>query len=190
MKRKLIVASLALIMFSSLCILENAMISAKPKEANAKAVSSVYMLAGEFRTVFANLLWIEADNYHDEYIQHNSDWTKNKDLLGMINLIVALDPHFVEAYSVGTSLYASGPGGNKRAFKWLQEGLNNNPRSWLLHRDIAIICARHFDSPRPALIHAKLAESYCEDEFYKESIKKLVRTIQKEIDEREKTKAL
>lgn len=190
MKRKLIVASLALVMFSGLCILENAIIIAKPKEANAKGASSVYMLAGEFRTVFANLLWIKADNYHDEYVQRNSDWTKNEDLLGMINLIVALDPHFVEAYSVGASLYASGSGGNKRAFKWLQEGVKNNPRSWELHRDIAIICARHFDSPRPAFIHAQLAESYCEDSFYKESLRKLMHTIQKEIDEREKNKAL
>lgn len=79
---------LALIMlFSGMCVMEKSAVGSRPIEHGTNAGSSVYVLAGEFRTVFANLLWIKVDQYHHEYLERHPDWTQDKDLLSLLNLI-------------------------------------------------------------------------------------------------------
>jgi 6-phosphogluconolactonase/glucosamine-6-phosphate isomerase/deaminase len=68
------------------------------------AVSSVYALTGEFRTVFANMLWIKVDKYLHERIEHGGDAFENKEAMPMIRMITELDPHFIEAYRTGAML--------------------------------------------------------------------------------------
>ncbi|MCL5102545.1 MAG: hypothetical protein M1133_00325 [Armatimonadetes bacterium] len=174
-----------LLMFGAICVLENSTVKAKPPEPAERGVSSVYMLAGEFRTVFANLLWIKAEQYHHEFLQHNKDWAKNKELVGLLNLITNLDPHFPEAYAVGTSIYADGFNDKNRALRYLIEGIHNNPRSWELHRIATIMYARHLHDPQRALFHARLTVKYCDDQWYAPSLHRLLQTVQRLADKPE-----
>lgn len=183
MKNKAVIVALMALMFSGLCILETNAINERPKEP-ANRVSSVYMLAGEFRTVFANLLWIKAESYHHEFIQRNSNWTKDKELLGLINLITTLDPHFIEAYSSGAVIYINGEHKPKKAVDYLREGITNNPKSWELHQLLAIVYVRQLDDPDRALSHQKLAVKYCNDDFYKKAAIRTLNVIRR--DQKEK----
>jgi len=179
MRRGFILAGLGLMMFGGLCVLEDSMLVSKPPEIQDRGTSSVYMLAGEFRTVFANLMWIKADQYHHEYLEHHSDWTKDTELLGLMEMITSLDPHFVEAYSVGGTLYSMGEKDDRRALEFLREGIANNPRAWLLYKDAAMICALHTHDLISARRYARQALNYCDDSFYRGSLQRLVHDIER-----------
>ncbi len=179
MRRQVLVAGLALMMFGGLCVLEDHVSMSKPQEPQGRGTLSVYMLAGEFRTVFANLMWIKADQYHHEYLEHHSDWTKDTELVGLMEMITALDPHFVEAYSVGGALYCHGARDSHKALAFLREGIANNPKAWPLYQDAAIICALHLHNPTSARHYARLALKYCDDGFYTGSLRRLAHTIER-----------
>jgi hypothetical protein len=178
MKRSRVVC-LAGLLFVVTSALEISAVRARPSQAEPKRLSSVYALAGEFRTVAANLMWIKADQYHHEFIEHNPDWTKDKDVLGLLNLITDLDPHFVEAYSTGAVIYAYGAGDPKQACAFLDEGIRSNPRAWDLQRTAAIIHARRLHDPRRALPYARAAVRYCDSPFDKPVVERLLRTIER-----------
>lgn len=185
MRQRIVTIALMGCLLCAICVVENSIVRSRPKERATGSASSVLMLAGEFRTVFANLLWIKADQYHHEFLEHNRNWTQNKDLLGMLRLVTALDPHFVEAYSSGAVMYSRGAGNRLRASEYLEEGLANNPRAWDLHRIAVILYARHFNDPRRALPHARLALKYCDDEQYKPRLRQLLRTVERLVRERQ-----
>lgn len=178
MNRNLVLAVLMIILFCGMCIIENNAIKSRPVEP-ANRVSSVYMLAGEFRCVFANLLWIKAEQYHHEFIQKNSDWTRNKDLIGLIELIVHLDPTFVEAYATGAYIYADGYKDNQKAINFLNQGIANNPKAAELYKLAAIMYARRFNAPNRAIPYAKSAIKYAEDDWYRSQYKGLLKTLNK-----------
>lgn len=180
MKSKVLIAVLMVILFSGMCIIESNMQSMKPKDP-ADRTSSVYMLAGEFRTVFANLLWIKAETYHHEFIQRDPNWTKDKELLGIITMITALDPHFAEAYESGAYIYADGEKNTKKAVNYLCEGIANNPKSWELHQLLAIFYYRKMHNSTLAIEHQKLAVAYCSDKFYKQVAERSLKDMEKNI---------
>ncbi|MHB9038703.1 MAG: tetratricopeptide repeat protein [Armatimonadota bacterium] len=179
MRSRFVIAGLMALLFSGMCIIENSAVSCRPRTQMDSNTSSVYILAGEFRTVFANLLWIKAEQYHHEYLARSSDWSKNKELLGLITLITKLDPHFPEAYAVGTYLYAYGLKDNRQAIKYILEGIYNNPKEWELHQIAAIMYTRLAHDPERAIQQAKLALKYCDDEFYRNTTRKLLRTVER-----------
>ncbi len=176
----------ALVLFSGMCVVENSAVSSLPRETpSSDRTSAVYALAGEFRTVFANLLWIKAEQYHHEHIHQGAVWSRNKELMGLIDLITALDPHFVEAYATGTYIYADGYHDCPRAISYLQRAIVNNPRSWELHHLAAVFYAGRLHDPRAALPYARLAARYCKDNFYHRQTLKLLTTIERLADEQE-----
>ncbi|MCE5324283.1 hypothetical protein LLG46_13350 [bacterium] len=187
MKHKLIIAGLMVMLFSGMCIIENDCVSCRPKTDMDSDTSSVYMLAGEFRTVFANLLWIKAEQYHHEYIMHGKDWTKDDELLGLVRLITKLDPHFPEAYAVGTYLYADGRKDNREAIKYLREGIYYNPKEWSLHQIAAIMYGYRMHNYDRAVYHAKMALKYCDHDFYRKANVRLLKTIERDAKQAKKS---
>lgn len=182
-KQRVSIAVLMALLFSGMCVVENSAVRAKPEDRAAGSVSSVYMLAGEFRTVFANLLWIKVDQYHHEFIEHNPNWTQNKDSLGLIRLITSLDPHFSEAYATGSLIYLKGCNDRNKAAQYLEEGIANNPRDWDLHRLAVLLYARHFNDPVRALPHAKLALEYCDDPNFAPRLAVMQKSVKRMIHE-------
>lgn len=189
MKCKLVLIGLMTLLFCGMCVIENSAVGLRPKEP-ANRVSSVYMLAGEFRAVFANLLWIKADQYHHEFIARNGDWTRNEELMGLIELIVHLDPSFVEAYATGAYIYADGYKNKLKASNFLLQGISNNPKAAELYKLTAIMYARRFNDPQRAIPYAKSAIQYAEDEWYREQYTGLLKTIKKMAAEQRKAPAL
>ena len=169
-----------LLMFGAMCVMENAALSERPKLPSGDQVSGAYALAGEFRVVFANLLWIKADKYHHEFIHHNPNWTKDTDLLAMLRMITSLDPTFTDAYATGVYMYAVGQKDVPKALKFLLEGLANNPKSADLNRVAAIFYARHLGDTDTALMYAKRSQKYTTDQHDAMVIDMLVRTLEQQ----------
>jgi hypothetical protein len=185
-KQRLVLYAAMAAVFCGMGVVENGAVKARPVAPESERVSSVYMLAGEFRTVFANLLWIKAEQYHHEYLLRDPNWASNKELMGLLDLITALDPHFVEAYEVGVYILADGYHDPNRALAYLRRAIASNPKDWELHNVAAVMFVRRFHDPEHALPHALLAYKYCGDEFYQRRGLRLIRTI-KEMTKEEAT---
>lgn len=178
MKHNVITYILMAVLFSGMCIVENSTVGAKPDGPGFECDSSIYALAGEFRVVFANLLWIKAENYHHEYLLKGGNWTKNEELLGLITLITKIDPRFVEAYSTGAYMYADGQNDTRKAVKYLQQGIDNNPRASELYEIMAVMQARRLNKPDRAVAYAKQAVKYAEDDWNRKRLTRLLHTIE------------
>lgn len=184
MKHRLPILLTVVLLFSGMCVIENTAVSSKPAEP-ADHVSAVYKLAGEFRTVFANLLWIKADKYHHEYIQHDPNWCNDKDLMGLFNMITALDPRFVEAYSTGAYVLMYGYHDNQKALRYLKQGITANPRSRDLNELMAVLYAQKLKDPEHALPYAQRAVRFAEDDFYRKVATRTLHSVKRMIQERE-----
>jgi hypothetical protein len=182
MKRSLMTVALLLLAFAGMGIVENSAVRSKPPEP-ADNVSAIYKLTGEFRTVFANLLWIKADRYHHEYIQHDSNWCNDKELLGMFKLITALDPKFVEAYSTGAYVLMYGYHSYPKALIYLRKGLDANPKSSELNELVAMIYGQRLKNPRAALPYARRAVAFAPDDFSRGVARRTLHTLERMIRE-------
>ena len=187
MRAKLPILLTIALIFAGMCIIENRAVECKPAEP-ADHASAIYQLTGEFRTVFANLLWIKADKYHHEYIQRDPHWCNDKDLLGLLNMITALDPRFTEAYAVGATVLIYGYRDEKKAVRYLQQGITANPRSRELNEMMAVICAQRLKDPVRALPYAHRAARYAEDDFHKTVSTRTLQTIERMIREKEQSR--
>jgi hypothetical protein len=166
---------LGIVLFTGIATLDTS-ISKKANTPTGRD-SAIIALAGEFRTVFANLLWIKAEHYHHEYTAHNDDWVNNEDLLGLDKLITKLDPHFEEAYASGARMLIEK---NKltEAKAFLEEGITNNPNSLMLHDEMGTFLARHLHEYRQGLFHLKRAYILSEDKWDKERLGRLMKTVE------------
>lgn len=179
MRSKVAIAAALLVLFSGMCIIENSAEKCRPSEPKSAGSSSMYALAGEFRSVFANLLWIKCEQYHHEFIEKDPNWTQNTDMLGLLNMITALDPRFVEAYATGAYMYADGCKDKKKGLNYLLEGIRNNPKSTELNKLAAIMYARRFNDPKRALPYAEKSLQYADDDFTIKNAARMLRSIKK-----------
>ena len=177
-----VVLSIALC-FAALSVVENRAVRSRPVEPSDN-VSAVYKLAGEFRVVFANLLWIKADRYHHEYIQHDPNWCNDKELLGLLKMITALDPRFTEAYATGTYILMYGYHNCPKALGYLKEGLTANPKSMELNELAAVLYAQKLKDPESALPYAQRAVRFATDDFYRNVAKRTLKSVQRLIREK------
>jgi len=179
MKDRIIIITALAILFLGMCVMENNAVSCRPAEPITGKASAIYMLAGEFRVVFANLLWIKAEQYHHEYVQRNLPWTHDKELMGLIDLITTLDPHFVEAYETGSYILADGYKDTHKAIKYLRQAINNNPKAWELYQIAAIMYTNRLKDPEHAIPYAKKTVELCNDNFYHRVAARSLKTIEK-----------
>jgi len=169
-------ACVALVLFVGMSLVENSAMRLRPAEPADRA-SAIFRLAGEFRVVFANLLWVKADSYHHEFIATNPHWCQNRELLGLMRVITALDPRFVEAYSTGAYVLMYGYRDIPRSLSYLHQGLKSNPKSRELNQLAAIIYAHKLEQPDRALPYARNAVKYSEDDWTRNQTRRLLRTI-------------
>ncbi|MBI2844902.1 MAG: hypothetical protein HYX78_16030 [Armatimonadetes bacterium] len=179
MRAAVLIASL----LTGLVMLDMSLARGRPVAPDRDRESIVVALAGEFRTVFANLLWIKADQYHHEFMEHNSDWTNNTDALVLDRLITRLDPHFEEAYASGARILV-GMDRIGEARDYLEEGVANNPNSMMLHDEFATLLAGHLKDYEEALFHFKRAHILASDDWDRRRLSKLVDTVEQLAEER------
>jgi tetratricopeptide (TPR) repeat protein len=143
---------------------------------------AVMQAAGEFRVVVANLLWAKMlDHYHHEYIAHGGEWDKNKSILPILNTIIELDPHFTQAYMLMGGTILPKLGRYNEGQRVLAKGIKANPNDWELNREMAMLYAWHEKRPADALPYAKTGLALANDDFSRNLMSKLCKTLQRQI---------
>ena len=138
--------------------------------------------AGEFRVVAANLLWSKVvDHYHHQYMASGGDWSKNASLLPLLQTIITLDPHFVQAYQIMGATILPHVGQVERGKQVLAEGIAHNPNSWELYRDMAMTLSWTQHYPAQALPYAQKGLACADDDFSRNIMTKLCRTLHMQI---------
>ena len=136
---------------------------------------------GEFRIVAANLIWLNIiDKYHHQFMEQGGDWSKNAAVLPYTRMITWLDPHFTEAYDVGGAILIE-LGRYKDARSFLSEGTSNNPTTWQLPYDLAMMHAWNLKDPKSALPYAEQAQVAASDPFDKQRVSLFVATLKDQI---------
>ncbi|MCC6484543.1 MAG: hypothetical protein IT209_06825 [Armatimonadetes bacterium] len=175
---------IALLALGALTIVSDASITrdtARDRELTPGGSSVYASLAGQFRTVFANLLWMKADSYHHEFVEHNPNWAQDTDILPLMRMITSLDPHFTQAYASGgwmLGLYQKKP---QEAKRFLNEGIRNNPKSAELYETLGFIIWRCDKDGKLALANYREAEKNAATEFDRERLARAVRTLQHQV---------
>jgi hypothetical protein len=128
--------------------------------AGAGRGAALAQAAGEFRIVAANLLWSKVvDHYHHQYMAEGGDWSKNESLLPLLQTIITLDPHFVQAYEIMGGAILPRTGRARRGAQVLDAGIARNrgeAGEWELCREAALLADREEHDPVKALGYARL----------------------------------
>ncbi len=147
---------------------------------------AVAQAAGEFRIVAANLLWDRVvDHYHHQYMAQGGDWEKNKALLPLLQTIIALDPHFVEAYQLMGGTILPRIGRVKEGQAILAQGIKNNPYDWEMYREMAMLYAWTEQQPEAALPYAQAGLAQTDDDFSRRLMTKLCQTLQERVHDKQ-----
>lgn len=152
---------------------------------------AVAQMAGQFRVVGANLLWVKVEAYHEEWEARGLDWTKNADLYPLLNAIVYLDPHFTQAYAVHATMLVYN-NHEDQAIALLQQGIDNNPNNpdaFDLYKGIGLIYAVNRKQPEKGLPYLVRAFQVAEDPFDKQNLGRSVQILTRRLQaEKAKTK--
>jgi len=146
---------------------------------------------GEFRIIAANLLWSKViDHYHHQYLAEGGDWSKNESLLPLLQTIITLDPHFVQAYEIMGGTILPRTGHLQRGEEVLKQGIAQNPNEWELYRETAMLLAATENKPSEALPYAVKGLALADDDFSHHLMTKLTHTLRDQIAEAERAKRL
>lgn len=144
---------------------------------------------GEFRIIAANLLWSKVvDHYHHQYLAEGGDWSKNESLLPLLQTIITLDPHFVQAYEIMGGTILPRTGHLQRGEEVLKQGIARNPNEWELYRETAMLLSYTEHRPAEALPYALKGLAQADDEFSRHLMTKLTHTLRLRIAEAERAK--
>ncbi len=139
---------------------------------------------GEFRIVAANLLWSKViDHYHHQFLATGGDWSKNESLLPLLQTIIVLDPHFVQAYEIMGGAILPRTGRTAEGERVLQDGLKANPKEWELYREMAMLLSYTENRPADALPYAEAGLAQANDEFSRSLMTKLCHTLRRNAHE-------
>jgi len=119
------------------------------RETSTKAITDVseggtlamVAMLGGFRNITANILWLKSDEY---WHQGGSGWWR---MLPMLRTIVALDPHFIDAWDVlgwhcAWNLHSDAPESEKplwieNGINYYRQGIRENPKRYELYSSLA-----------------------------------------------------
>lgn len=148
--------------------------------------------AGEFRIVAANILWSKViDHYHHQYLAEGGDWAKNESLLPLLQTIITLDPHFVQAYQIMGGAILPRTGRVVEGEKVLADGIAHNvndPQEWEMYREMAMLLAATEHKPAAALPYAEKGLADANDDFSRHLMTLLCRTLREQVAETERAK--
>lgn len=179
-----------ILIFFGICALEPVVDASYVKSESARSTKgepAAYALAGEFRSVIANLLWIKVERYHHEFIQTNGDWRANKEILPLVKVITDLDPHFTDAYILGGWMLCMGLDRCDEGVSYLKEGASNNPHNMAVHEVLGTIYARKLKQPEKALPYLRKAQQLSADDWDRRRMRRLINTVRVMQDQTHRT---
>jgi hypothetical protein len=143
--------------------------------------AAVAQAAGEFRIVIANLLWNKViDHYHHQFMAQGGDWSKNVSLLPILQTIITLDPHFVQAYELMGGAILPKTGHVAEGERVLADGLKHNPNQWEMYREMAMLLSFTEHKPAKALPYAEQGLRCANDDFSVHLMTKLCHTLRRD----------
>ena len=150
--------------------------------ASAGKNAALAQAGGEFRIAAANLIWDKViDHYHHQFMAQGGDWAKNESLLPMLQLIITLDPHFVQAYQLMGGAILPRTGHLAEGQKVLAEGIRHNPNDWELDREMAMLLSYTAHQPAAALPYAEAGLKNADDDFSHRLMTRLCRTLRRDM---------
>jgi len=87
-----------------------------------------------YRNVAADILWLATIQYFGTHLQSDGRYPELRRLL---DTVVALDPHFVEAYTLGGLILMYFARDVQAGIDLLERGAQNNPDRWEIPYDLA-----------------------------------------------------
>ncbi len=139
---------------------------------------------GEFRIVAANIIWDKViDHYHHQFMATGGDWSKNESLLPLLQAIITLDPHFVQAYEIMGGEILPRTGRVAEGERVLRDGIKANPGEWELNREMAMLLSYTENRPADALPYAEAGLARANDDFSRNLMTRLCHTLRREIRE-------
>ena len=137
---------------------------------------------GEFRIMAANLIWNNViDHYHHQFMAQGGDWSKNESLLPLLQTIIDLDPHFVQAYQLMGGTILPKTGHIAEGEKVVAEGIQHNPNSWELDREMAMLLSYTEHKPAAALPYAEQGLHCADDDFSVRLMTRLCHTLRRDM---------
>lgn len=147
---------------------------------------------GEFRIVVANILWSKViDHYHHQFMAQGGDWSKNESLLPLLQMIITLDPHFIQAYELMGGTILPRTGHLAEGKKVLALGIARNvgdEQEWEMCREMAMLLAVTEHKPAEALPYALKGLALANDDFSRNLMTKLTHTLRGQVVEAGRTK--
>lgn len=129
----------------------------KAKDQQSLTATAVMLDAlGELRTALAKNIYFQTDLYHHEMEEQKIIWTQERDLMAMYKMVTMLDPRFIEAYDIASYQLVENFKKPEEGLAYLDEGLQNNPDSALLHFDKAFLL-QHLKRYQEAVAEANKA---------------------------------
>ena len=137
---------------------------------------------GEFRIAAANLIWDKVvDHYHHQFMAQGGDWSKNESLLPMLQLIITLDPHFIQAYQLMGGAILPRTGHVAEGERVLAQGIKSNPNDWEMDREMAMLLSFTEHRPAAALPYAEAGLKNADDDFSVHLMTRLCRTLRRDM---------
>lgn len=90
-------------------------------------------LALAYDAVAADLFWVRTILYFGWHVEHDQRFPR---LAPLLDLVVALDPHFIEAYRTGALFLGFVADDLPAASRLLERGVQANPERWELPHDL------------------------------------------------------
>ncbi len=121
------------------------------------------------------------------------DWSKNESLLPLLQTIITLDPHFVQAYALMGGAILPRTGHVPEAEKVLSQGIARNTgdaQEWELCREMAMLLAATEHKPARALPYAERGLSLANDDFSRNLMTKLTHTLRDQVMEAGRTRRI
>ena len=113
------------------------------------ATEAVSKGIGQIGSFFADILWLQLDQYHHIWMYQGNEWFTATDYLPQLWLITKLDPTFWEAYIDGGYQLAINLGEISEGIKLLQEGVRNCPENERVLWEYAVVLWEvDYHSPR------------------------------------------
>lgn len=150
--------------------------------ASAGKNAALAQAGGEFRIAAANLIWDKViDHYHHQFMAQGGDWSKNESLLPMLQLIITLDPHFVQAYQLMGGAILPRTGHLAEGERILAQGIKSNPNDWEMDREMAMLLSYTEHHPAAALPYAEAGLKNADDDFSIHLMTRLCHTLRRDM---------
>jgi hypothetical protein len=89
-----------------------------------------------YREIAADVVWLNAVQYYGDFRKGNHDLRYFR---GLIDIVTALDPHFIFAYVFGALVVSEDLGAFDEGMEILKAGIAENPTSWKLPFEIGFL---------------------------------------------------